>query len=320
MSLIKPNQINGIAPGGLGAHVSSFLDFGRSNTDLVSGQQFTHQGIQTNDPEIGSSVLFTSEALGTSATLALSPPFTTVFVYRLLGTPGILGGDGRFRFTDLFGGHTYRVQRDPFSSFQYQVELRGDFGNTITARYLPYPYAEEPFGEGQVFATTVDPLSSDPVAFAIDGRLVSPTASLGATKPFTSGAKTTPLANAVGAEGGTALAAVIHFDKILSTEELESITSDPWQVLDFVPDSVVEITQSELVPGGTISGTATNWTEGGPTTATLSAGGHEIEVALTSTNIGHGEYSFTGTLPARPPEGQSAAWVPYDAQATVEIS
>ena len=80
------------------------------------------------------------------------------------------------------------------------------------------------------------------------------------------------------------------------------------------------ITQSELTPGGTISGTATNWPAGGPTTATLSAGGHQIEVALTSTNVSPGEYTFTGALPSRPPEGQSAAWVPYDAQATVEIS
>lgn len=73
----------------------------------------------------------------------------------------------------------------------------------------------------------------------------------------------------------------------------------------------VTINESNLEPGGTISGSYSNFTAGTPPTSplTVSDGTNSITVAVTVTDNGDGTGTFTGTMPSLPAAGNSASFV-----------
>lgn len=86
-----------------------------------------------------------------------------------------------------------------------------------------------------------------------------------------------------------------------------------------VPEPTLTVTQTELTPGGTISGSYSNYATV-PTTLTVSDGANTITIASpTISDNGDGTGTFSGTMPSLPTSG-SVAGIQFTTVATVELT
>lgn len=90
----------------------------------------------------------------------------------------------------------------------------------------------------------------------------------------------------------------VGFSLSLGTTRVDSFSAG-----DLIPPPSVTITQTELTPGGTISGSYSNYATV-PTTLTVSDGTNTITIASPTINDnGDGTGTFSGTMPALPTSG-----------------
>lgn len=90
-----------------------------------------------------------------------------------------------------------------------------------------------------------------------------------------------------------------------------------WIVTSTTP--ALTVTQTELTPGGTISGSYSNYATV-PTTLTVSDGTNTITIASPTINDnGDGTGTFSGTMPSLPSSG-TASLIQFTNSATVELS
>lgn len=292
MSLKKLTNITGLnSSHPLFSAISRFLNFDATITCLKNGTVYTSTSAFVEDADIGYSREFQANANALTPTVPVVLNNTVLFIYRHIEYGATTAGDAYiFQRT---GGNIFALRAGNYSTYEYQLQLRGSFGPQFNTNYLPYGLVQAQ--KLLPHAATADYASGVPASFWQNGVSVPIFSSVGGTPNFTSNESPLPvtIAPVVGTGAAFRLAGFVVFNRILTDEEKASVTTDPWAMTNGTLPLAVSLSGT-LTPGGTITATLTNYLSL-PTTVTIAdSRGNDIVLPLTAT----GANTVTLTVPA----------------------
>jgi hypothetical protein len=229
-TILKPSTISGLATGhALYSNITSFLEFGVTNTNLVGGAALTTtNAAAVNDPNIGSARTFTS-ASSVTQQLSVGNNNTVLVVMRPNHTR--IDSNSTFDVVNLYAGDAIRCGYSPYNGSQWTTSIRGnfgayrDFGTTALAN-------DAAFNTGQAVAYHFS--ATAVCKIAANGTVDSATNS-GTTNAFSTSPLNCPLIGNFGSIANVNIGAIVVFNKLLSDAEMQSVTTDPWAMLAQAP-------------------------------------------------------------------------------------
>ena len=306
----KYDNITGLNTGhALYSKIDRFIVFGDTNQCLKNGTTYTTTAAIVEDDLLGKSRHFTANSNVVSPTVPIPFNATVMMIYRHTGanTGGTASDTYMFQ---LSGGNAFAVFAGSWSSYDYRINRRGNFGTSYNTDYKPY--AGVVTEKQKIHAMAVDYFSGTSSLY-LNGNAVSV---FGGTTNPTFTPSTNPInvtiAPTVGTTGSFLLAGFVVFNTQLTDAEKASVTSDPWELTNGNTPLVATIDKA-LTPNTLITATLLNYVTA-PTTVTVSdARSNSINLPLTS--IGSDQHTFT--MPAL---ATDAAGKPYVQTGNVNLS
>ena len=299
MSLVKPAGIDGLnVTHPLYANITQFLEFGDSNTDLVSLAAFTTGATSADITALGKCVLATSANKGVSVDLSVNDADTILLIFQHAGSSPTTANDSKIVLTQNVADNQNMIDLsyEYFSSQDYEVLIRGDGGVVQVTTLKPFSDQGLTYGDPHAFAFSSSP--ADAVALltaCMDGTQVTVGSNTPQNDPYTNQPLSVELINSVAVDGDTHLSAAVVFNKRLTPTEMESITTDPWAMVGAVVEPIINTTDP-LAPGSNFTLTATNFASAPVSPVTLTdSQGSTITVPVTIS--GSGPYTAVGTMP-----------------------
>lgn len=305
MSLKKLTNITGLNESHpLFSAISRFLNFDAVITCLKNGTVYTSTSAFVEDSGIGYSREFQANANALTPTVPVLINNTVLMIYRHIEYGATTAGDA-FMFQRT-GGNIFALRAGNYSTYEYQLQLRGSFGTQHNANYKPYNLVEAQ--KLLPHAATAD-YASGGTSFWQNGARV-PLFAGNEAGTFTPNESPLPvtIAPVVGTGAAFRLAGFVVFNRILTDEEKASVTTDPWAMTNGTLPLAVSLSGT-LTPGGTITATLTNYPSL-PTTVTIAdSRGNDIVLPLTAT----GANTVTFTVPSLASSNAGQEYVQFGA-------
>jgi hypothetical protein len=282
-------NITGLNTGhSLYSKVAKFLNFDDTITCLKTGTTYTSTSAITEDDLLGKGRSFTANTNVVSPTVPVGAECTVLAIYRHTGanTGGTSSDSMLFQ---LSSGNTFALSAGSWSSYDYRVLLRGNFGTTYYRDYKPY--AGVVTEKQKIHATALD-YAQGVRSFYQNGVEVPLFGSTGGTPTFTPSANPiqVTVAPVVGTTGSFILSGFVVFNTLLTDAEKAEVTTNPWDLTNGNMPLVASV-NGTLKPNTLITATLANYPVY-PTTVTL-ADARTNSITLPLTDIGGGQYTFT---------------------------
>lgn len=278
---IKPDGITGLNTGhSLYANITKFYEFGQLDKELVAdvAVSLTNAAV-TDSADIGDARTITTTTT-TSETIAIPDDSTVLVVCRPKGTRAngdpssyeiftLNSGDAaRFRYRGYSGGYFEVSHRGNFSSYKHVSN--GSLGDDPTYQ-TGHAIAAHLTGTGTMKTCRNGTIGANTEATV--------------TQNFSTSPVTAALFPSLGSETDTDVGAIVVFNKLLSDAELQSVTNNPWDLVQGAAVfSVDSISNATPTPGTSVTVSMSSGT--GPYTATLNG------KTLTATSQAANSFTF----------------------------
>ena len=307
MSLLKPVNMTGLDTNhALFGNIKSFVELGVLDKELVSDTAVTTTAANATDADLGECRVFTQDSDVLSYNLSVEAGDTLVVIKRFNG-PYRAGTSSQLWYTRTDGGDRLNVFENGYSTAQLSVFLRANYSAFHGHEFNPYEgTAQMPQLAAEVLVVPVSldaPLTTHINNTAFTGSVSDDTIT---ETDFSVVPLSVPLMSKTTAGSSSNVAAIILFDRTLTSTEITQISDNPWGLTDGTPAQTVAL-DAPLQIGAAFSGTY-SFFSGIPTgPATISDGTRSMSVSVTITDNGDGTGTFSGTMPGLPASGSSAA-------------
>ncbi len=227
--LEKPASITGLNSGhALYANIDKFFEFGQLDKELVGDTSLSITSAPVvSDADIGDARQFTASSSVTD-TFNIDGDRTILAIFAGRGTRSY-SGDG-LQFVNLDSTDALRVYYRGYGGGYLRSTFRGSGGSY---RSLD----SDSFGNDPAFATghayAAHLADTEIMKSCLNGTIGTLT-NTGSSNAL-SGPVSTSLLSGAHANDDFSVGAVVVFDKLLSDAELQSVTNDPWALLDNTP-------------------------------------------------------------------------------------
>lgn len=299
MSLLKPSNITGLNTGDpLYANLVKFWEVGQTDKELVADTALGSARAVASDADIGDCRTYNLTLTADfSQTLPATKDASYTFIFKSLQEygPASVLMDG------ITSGDNIEWRIDRYSSGSVRVDQRYNVGTTAINEWHPFT-TDALMNQANIMTLTVD--ASGNTELYLNGSLVAHSGSdVGNADTPSSSPITHNVLPTLESANNFYLGGVVMHNKVLTAGEVATFHADPWAAVATVVVPAITVTQTELTPGGTISGSYNDYVTV-PTTLTVTDGTNTITIASpTISDNGDGTGTFSGTMPSLPTSG-----------------